>query len=294
MRTSALESVYTVLLVASLVLNGVAVAGAVPLRTLFAPLRDPRPVLSALVLDLLIAPLLILLPAVLLRLDPHVYAGLVLIAASSTGPIGIVLVRIAGADLRLGVSLVTLFGVANLVTIPVLTTLLLPATVPLPVLPVLLSLVTLILLPLLAGRGFSRLSARMGWSRAVEQRVLGHLARASTILLAGAVLTAAFLDLEGVLRLLAGPITPIVLLSLIGVVVGARLVGRSRAERLTVGLVISARGAGVALAVAGLHLADAPDTRAAILAVAGVTQLLPLLAAIAAGRRRRVPGGSPG
>lgn len=287
MGTSSLEVLYAVLLVSSLTLNGIAVAGALPLTQLFAPLRAPRQVLPALVLDLLVAPVLILLPARLLGLDAQTDTALVLMAASSTGPIGVVLVRIAGVDLRLGVSLVTLFGTANLVTIPVLTALLLPASVPLPLGPVTLSLSLLIVLPLAMGRAWARLPATARLGPQARSRRLAHLGRASTLLLTAAVLAAGAIDLDGVIRQLRGPITPLALLVFMAITAGSVLCGRTRDERLTLALVINARGVGVALALAGLHLGDATDTRAAILAFAGLMQLLAVVAAVVIGRATR-------
>jgi hypothetical protein len=97
------------------------------------------------------------------------------------------------------------------------------------------------------------------------------------VLLLLAVGTAMTLDLREIGSLLVGPITLITLGAMALVLVGALVTVRDRARRRALAVTLNARGAGVALAVATLHLPDVPGVRPAVLAFSGLTQALPAL-----------------
>jgi bile acid:Na+ symporter, BASS family len=280
-----MERLYAALLIVALVLNGVVLTGATPLRTFFAPLREVRLISRIVALDTLVVPIVIIGLATLLRLDDATRAGLVIVAAASTGPIGVALARVSRGDVALSVTLVTGLGLLNLLTIPLLTGLLLPTSIPLAAGSVLTSLAGLLIAPLLLGRVLHRVLARLQVPPERRDRWLAHVGRVATSCLVAAVLVAVTLDTELTLGVLAGPVTPIALLTMLAVLLGARLISPDAARRRTIAIVINARAVGLALTVAALHLGDVPGLRATVLAYGGLTQLVPVLVVLANRRR---------
>jgi len=272
-----LETIYAVLLVVALVLNGIALTGSTPLRTFFEPLRETRLIASITTLDTLALPVIVVVLAMLLGLDDLTRAGLVIVVATSAGPIGIALARVGRGDLPLSVTLVTGIGVLNLVTVPILAGLLLPESLPLPLGPVVSSLATLLVLPLLLGRVFAFITARLRTSEVLRTRLLGLIGRLATASLAGAVSVAVFLEPDLVLEVLAGPVTLIGFVVMILVTVAARAIITDPARRRTIILVVNARAVGLALTLVALHLGDVPGLRATVLTYGGLTQMVPIL-----------------
>jgi len=288
------ELAYTVLLVLALVLNGIALTGATPLREFFAPLRERRLVLRVVALDTILVPVLIVGIATLLRLDDATGAGLVIVAAASAGPIGVALARAGRGDMPLAVTLVTGIGLLNLLTVPVISTLLLPRTIPLPLVAIVTNLIGLLLVPLILGRAMHVL---LGWVRATQAtraRVLANIGNTASMCLIGAVGVALFLEPGPTIRALAGPITPIAIVTMLVVAAAARAITRDVARRRTIALVINARAVGLALTLAALHFSDVPGLRATVLAFGGLTQVVPILVVLVARRWRRVVAGRTG
>jgi len=277
-----LEALYAILLIVALVLNGVALTGATPLHEFFAPLREARVVLTTVGLDTILVPAVIIGLAILFGLDDFTRAGLIIVAAASAGPIGIALARIARGDVPLSVTLVTGIGLLNLVTVPLLTGILLPESVPLPVGPVLSSLLSLLVLPLLLGRLVSVLLTWRSVPTETRTRLLGAVGSGATASLAGAVTVALFLEPELVLEVLLGPVTLIAMLTMVAVTLAARAISDDPARRRTIAVVINARAVGLALTLTALHFGDVPGLRATVLAYGGLTQMLPIIFVIAA------------
>lgn len=280
-----LEVIYTSLLVGSLVLNGVTLAARTPLLHLVTPLREPSLVGRIMLLDLVVLPIVLVGAATLIGVDPATRAGLVIVAASSCGPIGMVLTRVVRGDVALGVSLVVGLGALNLLTVPILTRLLLPEGIAIPVASLLLSLLGLAVAPILAGRAFGLVAERRGASEALLARVLSTSARGANVLLAGAIATALAIEPTALL-LLAGPILPVGIAAMLAVAVGARLVSTDPARRRTISVTVNARAVGLALTVVALHLGDAEGVRATVLAYGGLTQIVPVAVVLAAGWHR--------
>ena len=283
-----LEALYAIFLVVALVLNGVALTVSTPVRALFAPLREVRLVLTTLGLDTILVPSVIIGLAVLVQLDDITLAGLIIVAAASAGPIGIALARIAHGDIPLSVTLVTGIGLLNLITVPLITGLLLPESVPLPLGPVLSSLVTLLVLPLLLGRLVGRLLAWRSVPIDTRTRLLGAVGSGATASLAGAVTVALFLEPELVLDVLLGPVTPIAIVTMLAVMLAARTISHDHARRRTIAVVINARAVGLALTLTALHFGDVPGLRATVLAYGGLTQMVPIIVVIGARQLDRV------
>jgi BASS family bile acid:Na+ symporter len=283
------EQIYTVLLLSALLANGVAVAGGTTLRELFAPLRRPRVIAAALIIDILVVPPALLIPAYIVGLDSGVRAGLVLVAASSAGPIGIALTRVVRGDVPLAVSIVTTFGALNLITVPLIAGLLLPTDIALPLIPVTLSLLGLVIAPLLVGRAWGAIAARRGRDRTAIVRITARVGTLSSVLLLLALATAFTLDAREMVALFDGPITAITLAVMGVVLIGILLSDRDRARRRTLAVVLNARGAGLALAMATLHLSDVAGVRPAVLIFSGLTQVIPTLVLLAGDQFSRRP-----
>jgi len=282
------ETLYTVLLVTALILNGVALTGATPLHEFFAPLRERRLIASTVGLDTLVVPTIVIGAAFLLRLDDVALAGLVIVAASSAGPIGVALSRVARGDIPLSVTLVTGIGLLNLITVPIISTLLLPQSVPFPVTPVISSLVGLLIVPLLLGRLFSTMADGRSMSSERRSRILENAGRVATTSLAGAVTVALFLEPELAREVLAGPVTIIAIVTMIVVTLISRVISEDPARRRTIAVVINARAVGLALTLTALHFGDVPGLRAVVLAYGGLTQLVPILVVVGARQLERV------
>lgn len=284
---SAAEALYGVLIAVALLLNGLAVACAAPLRTLLAPLRERGLLVGAVVLDLVVVPVALLVPAAVLGVPAEAHAGLVLLAAASTGPIGVALTRIGRGDVAVTVSLVTALGVANVVTVPTLMALLLDDAVVVPAFEVGRSLLLLLVVPLAAGALLRRSLERHRQHPEAIARTAGRLGTASTTVLAAALVTGLAIDPVGIVRTLAGApaVAGLVMVAAAGLC--ALALTRDGRRRRSLWLTATARAVGVALAVAAIHLPGADLTRSTILAVGGLTQGLPILTLLARDRRGR-------
>lgn len=270
--------VYTVLLVVSLWCNGIVTVSRQDFRELFAPLANRRLLGGSLLIDVLLVPavmvtLIFLLPGI----TDGMRIGLVLIAAASTGPIGAVLTRIVRGDVPLATSLITAFGVLNLVTVPLIGALLLGRTVPFPLVPVMSSMLQLVFLPLAIGTVWRRIAVKRKVALARREAQMRVLSVISTVFLAAAALVALAVDFVQVVKMLAGPIGVLALLTAAATTLAAFAVGDSRARRVTLTIVLNARAGGLALTVTALHFAHTPDVRATVVAFSIVTQLFPTL-----------------
>ena len=274
------------LLVLALMLNGVAIAGKTELHRLFARLRDARTMTLIVVLDLVAVPLVVVGSATLLDVDPVTRAGLVVVAAASCGPIGMALTRIARGDVPLSVTIVLGLGALNLLTVPLVTGLLLPEGLTIPLPSLLTSLVGLAIAPLVLGRVVARLLARADRGPQQTAAVLARAGRVADVSLAGAIGMALLLEPRAVLGALVGPVLPIALVTMTAVVVAARAITQDAAARRTIAMTVNARAVGLALAVATLHLGDVEGLRAVVLAYGGLTQAAPVLVALAVRRFR--------
>jgi predicted Na+-dependent transporter len=289
---STAESAYSLLITAGLLLNGLAVAGGTPVRALLAPLRDRGLLLGAVAVDLVVVPAALLLPTLVLDLRPGETAGLVLLAAASTGPIGIALTRIGRGDVPATVAIVTALGTANLVTVPALLAVLLPEAAGVPALEVGRTLLLLLVAPLGAGAVLRHLLGRRRWHPEAVARLARRLGAASTACIGAAVTVGLAIDPRGIVGELLGPPLVPALLMIAVAWVAAVLLTTDGPRRRSLWLASTARSVGVALAVAAIHLPGSAETRAAVLAVGGLTQALPILLLLGRDRWAR-PAGAP-
>ena len=285
---AGIETLYAVLLLTALALNGIAIAGVTRLRELAAPAREVGLVARVMTLDVLVVPLVAVGAAIALDVDPVTRAGLVLVSAASSGPIGIALSRIARGDVPLSVTIVVGLGALNLITVPVVTTLLLPSGVTIPLTTLITSLIGLAVAPLLLGRLVALLRERSKASDAAYVRMIARLRLGADVTLFGAVTTAFLLDTRELIAALRGPVLGIAFFVMLVVMLCARAVTDDPARIRTVAITINARAVGLALALATLHLGDVEGLRATILAYGGLTQLVPILVVLI-GRRLSSP-----
>jgi len=271
-----------VLLVIALILNGIALAGATPLREFFVPLRDVRLVTGVLLLDLILVPLVTIGFALLLGLDPVTRAALVIVAAASCGPIGIALSRVARGDTALAVTTVIGLGALNIVTVPLLTGLLLPDSIPLGPSIIATTLLGLVIAPLLAGRVLDHLATRISLDVARRERWLSIISRGADLSLAGAVGVAIAFEPRAAIEVLLGPVALIAIAVMATVALAARCITPDPARRRTITITVNARAVGLALTLTALHLGDIPGLRTTVLAYGGLTQLVPLLVVLVA------------
>lgn len=269
-------ALYTVLLAASLWLNGVCTVGSRPLTELFRPLQSPRLLGGSLLIDVIVVPAAVLTAAWFVSdITSEVRVGLVMIAAASTGPIGSVLTRMVRGDLPLATSLVTAFGALNLLTVPLLGMLLLRNTVPFPLGPVVTSMLLLVIAPLIIGYLWELVNKKRQLDPKRKHRQLQQVGKASSVLLVAAIAVALTFDADRVFAMLFGPVGLVSWITMTGIVGAACLVGRTAIERMTLSIVLNARGAGLSLTVVALHFAHLTDARAAVLTFSLVTQIVP-------------------
>lgn len=287
------ETAYGVLLISALLLNGVAITASTPLRSLLAPLREGGLITRIMLLDVVLVPIVAVLAANALGVDPVTRAAIVIVAAASTGPIGMALTRIARGDVPLSVTLVVGLGALNLITVPLVTELFLPSGITIPLSSLLSSLLGLAVAPLVLGRLLAVVLER---SRSGEPtvRTMRRIAqRGSDVLLLGAVSVALFIEPRAVFDAFLGPVTIVAVIVMLVVAVGARVVTSDAARVRTLAVVLNARAVGLALTVATIHLGTVEGLRAMILAYGGLTQIVPLAVVLLLRRRPRGPLSDP-
>lgn len=287
------ETVYGVLLISALLLNGVAITASTPLRSLLAPLREGGLITRIVLLDVVLVPIVAVLAANALGVDPVTRTAIVIVAAASTGPIGMALTRIARGDVPLSVTLVVGLGALNLVTVPIVTELFLPSGIMIPLSSLLSSLLGLAVAPLVLGRLLAVvLERRRSGERTV--RTMRRIAqRGSDVLLLGAVSVALFIEPRAVFDAFLGPVTIVAAVVMLVVAVGARAVTSDAARVRTLAVVLNARAVGLALTLATIHLGTVDGLRAMILAYGGLTQIVPLAVVLLLRRRSRGPLSDP-
>ena len=193
-------------------------------------LRAPRAVLLALSVQTLVLPLVAFALAFGLRLPPELGLGLILLAASPGGVTANLFSHLARGDVALNISLTAINSALALVTLPLWTTvglsLLMDAeqAVPPPVRK-LVEVGLLVLLPVVIGM---TLRARMP---ALATRMERPVKLASTLILAGLIVTAVVLEWEVLVRYAAVVGVAVVGFNLISLLSGY---GAARAMRLGV------------------------------------------------------------
>lgn len=287
------ETVYGVLLISALLLNGVAITASTPLRSLLAPLREGGLITRIVLLDVVLVPIVAVLAANALGVDPVTRAAIVIVAAASTGPIGMALTRIARGDVPLSVTLVVGLGALNLITVPLVTELFLPSGITIPLSSLLSSLLGLVVAPLVLGRLLAVVLERSSSGEPTVRTMRRIAQRGSDVLLLGAVSVALFSEPRAVFDPFLGPVTIVAVVVMLVVAVGARVLTSDAARVRTLAVVLNARAVGLGLTVATIHLGTVEGLRATILAYGGLTQIVPLAVVLLLRRRSRGPLSDP-
>ena len=131
-------------------------------------------------LDAILVPLFVWALVRILGVPEGYASGLILVGAASAGAIGLAKVRLASGDVPLAIGLIVVLELANLVTIPVWSAILLTGPVRPPLGDVVVTLTLAVLLPLFVGSGLRHRwpQRARGWAR-----TLGRVSAVSLVIL---------------------------------------------------------------------------------------------------------------
>jgi BASS family bile acid:Na+ symporter len=240
---------------------------------LAAASADRNRFLRVMAISAVAVPLFVGVLTSVMSVPPGYRTGLVLVGAASAGPISLAVVRIVRADLALAVALVVVLESANLVTIPVWSSILLADTVRPPVGDIVGTIVLGVIVPLIFGLALRRRrpSSAAGWAHALD--------RVSALGFAVVVGLTLSRDIGAVVESWAALVPIIALATVVAAFCGGWVVGGPRRDaRITAGLVSSVRANAPALAVASGTFGSTSDAAVAIVVFAIVSiTLAPLV-----------------
>ena len=226
--------------------------------------RSPRPIAVALFGQLVLLPLLALALALLFRLPPVFFIGLVLIACCPGGSSSNVFSRLAGGDVALSVTLTALSSVITLFTIPFImawTTSLVgeSAGISLPVGNLIGQNLLLMLLPVLLGIGLNYV-----WPQGAEKvdRVLAKLAFPLLLVLITVFYVQHRVTILQNIATLGLCVTLLILLAIGCSALLSRLVKNDARQRRTVVIEVGMQNAAQAIAIASSPLVFANEEMA--------------------------------
>ena len=255
------------------------------LPQIVAPLRNVKLVVLALIANFILAPLLAVGIARLLRLDEPFALGLLLLGLAAGAPFMPKIVGVAKGDLALSVGLMVLLMVG--------TTIFLPVALPLLVKGVQVNpwkiarfLVLLLLLPLIVGLIVKARAA------SIAARLRPVLERVSTIALLVMIVLIIALNFQAVLRIFGtGAIAAALLFAVLSALAGWLLGGRDPAQQTVLGLGTGLRNIPAALVVSVQNFKD-PNVSVMVI----VTTLTGILILVPAARLmgKRATGAPPG
>lgn len=226
--------------------------------------RNPRPIAVALFGQLVLLPLLALALALLFKLPPVFFIGLVLIACCPGGSSSNVFSRLAGGDVALSVTLTALSSVITLVTIPFImawTTSLVGETagITLPVGNLIGQNLLLMLLPVLLG-----IVLNYAWPKGAEKvdRVLAKLAFPLLLVLITVFYVQHRVTILQNIGTLGICVTLLILLAIGCSALLSRLVKNNARQRRTVVIEVGMQNAAQAIAIASSPLVFANEEMA--------------------------------
>lgn len=246
----------------------------------------PRIVVWGTLAQLAVLPLATALLLVVYRLEPHLAAGVVLIAAAPGGGISNVFTHLAGANTALSVTLTAVASVAAVVTFPLLTAFGIEwllgerVVVEIPLVPLIGQLIVLVLLPI----GLGMLIRRCRSDFAVRSAVRLRRFTFAAIFLLLAIAMAS--DITGLAADVSHGLVAALAWTLMAMGLGwgvARLVGLNGPDAFTFLIEFSVKNAGLA-AIVALAVLNRPDL--AVFCGAYVLVGYPLAALAATGYRR--------
>lgn len=283
-----LDAIYLAALAVALWGTGIALGVSLGARELAAPARRPGLIARVALVDVVILPPLVWVLVHALSIPAGYADGLLLVAIASGGPLAIKAAQLARADVAAAVSLVLLLELLNLAAFPVWAPRLLTGGADVRVADVLVTVVGFIMLPLVVGGVWRRRSP----DRA--PRLVPYATRASNLGLALVIAIVLARDGDTVAAAAADWVPLAAALAVVAALALGWLAGGSgRATRAAVSLVTGVRANGLALAVAAASFPGRADVRAGVVVFALFSMLLPVLLAVALGRRAAAPRLAP-
>jgi BASS family bile acid:Na+ symporter len=253
---------------------------------IITPLRNLRLVALSLLANFVLMPLTALGLAALLRLDPPLGVGLLLLGTAAGAPFLPKLAQLAKGSLAFSVGLMSLLMVVTVVYLPLVLPLLLPGVSVNPV-KIASSLFLFMLLPLALGL------AAKAWFAVVASRIKPVLDKVSNLSLILLVLMMIATNIKNVLAVFGtGGILAGLLLIAVGLGAGWLLGGPGMDTRTVLALGTAQRNIAAALVVGGQSFSDPKVVvMVIVVAIVGLLILMPLSKAL--GRRTPVPAESP-
>jgi BASS family bile acid:Na+ symporter len=253
---------------------------------IITPLRNPRLVVLSLLANFVLMPLAALGLATVLRLDPPLGVGLLLLGTAAGAPFLPKLAQLAKGSLAFSVGLMTLLMIVTVVYLPLVLPLLLAGVSVNPV-KIASSLFLFMLLPLAVGL------AAKAWFSVVASRIKPVLDKVSNLSLILLVLLMIATNIKNVLAVFGtGGILAGLLLIAVGLGAGWLLGGPGMDTRSVLALGTAQRNIAAALVVGGQSFSDPKVVvMVIVVAIVGLLILMPLSQAL--GRRTPVPAESP-
>lgn len=239
-------------------------------------LADRRWLGAALLINLLLYPLAAAVIATVIGLDPAARTGFVVVSACAGGILGLIVTRIAGADVERAVAAVVVLELLNLVAVPVWTTLLLSSTAPVSIPDVLRTLLLMLLAPVAIGWVVGR---RRGSLVPGLVRILRPTSSIALLVVVGGVLRD---NIDPFLAALGGglPLAGVTLLAM-GLVAGWVAGGPTPVGRRTLAMVTAGHSTALALAVARSAFGHVHGVEASIAVLGLIGLIVPIGVAMA-------------
>ena len=252
-----------------------AVGLSLTLRQIADPLRNVRLVAMGLVANFVLMPLVAVALGRLLRLDPPLAVGLVILGSAAGAPFLPLLAKLSKGNMAFAVGLMVLLMILTVGYMPLVLPYLLEG-VSVDAAKIARSLLLLMLLPLGIG-----LAVKARWEAAAARikPVLDRVSSVSLVLLIVLLTVTNFdkmLSVFGTRGILAG-----ILFLLVGFAIGYGLGGPARETRKVLGLGTAQRNIAAALVVAGQNFSDPKVVvMVVVVAIVGLLLLMPLSRAL--------------
>ena len=248
------------------------------LGDVLAPLKEPRPVLLALIVNFVLSPLLAIALIRVLPLQPAHATGLLLLAGAAGAPFLPKLAEVSGGDLAYSVALMVLLMVGSVVFMPLALPLIVPGLEADPWRIARPLRLLLMLLPMAIGFAL----ARSAWA----PRLLGFAQRVSNLAFVLLVVLLVGLNLKTMTGAVGSFAIGTFAVYVLGMVaVGHPLGGADRAKRAVFALGAGNRNIAAALVVAGASFDDPAIT---VMVLVGAVTGLVLLLVLAKAMRSKV------
>src|ERR1044071_5919785 len=283
--TEILMAITRLLVLVFLVSTMSGIGLGLTLSQIVDPLRNARLVLSAVIANFIIAPLLAMGIAGLLRLEEPFAVGLLLLGLAAGAPFLPKVVGVAKGDLAFSVGLAVLLMVGTTICLPVALPLLIEG-VQVDAWKIARFLALVMLLPLIGGLVVNARAAP------IAARLHQVFERISTIAMVAVLVLIIATHFQGVLRIFGtGAILAAMLFALLSAVVGWLLGGKDPDQRTALGLGAGLRNVPAALLVSVQKFKD-PNVSVMVI-VTTLTGIL-ILVPVAWRMGKRDPGALPG